>query len=110
MTKRPKYHFITIVKERGGTYLKALRGQTFGRTPVPTHIMETDLPSKTVLGRARRSGTPGDIYFAATLDGSACCLKAKDIHRLKDNDNVLFADAQDAFDNYLETLTQDNRQ
>lgn len=106
MAKRPKYHFLTIEKDAIGRCLVALPGQTFGQLPVPSGITVQDIGKQTLLRRARRMGTPGEIYFTTTLRQAPNCLKARDIYPLKGNDNVLFQDAESEYQRYLETLNK----
>ena len=107
MSKRPKYHFLTIIRRSGGgTSVVALPGQTFGRKSVPERILVKEIGGGTAVARCRRNGKPGDVFFTTTLQNGGSCLKLRDIHPLSVADtDVLYSDAADAYQDYLRSLS-----
>ena len=107
MSKRPKYHFLTIlVRTDGKTSVTALPDQTFGRNPVPERILVKDAAGSTAVTRARKKGKPGDIFFTTTLKDLGGCLQAKDIFPLEEGDtNIIFSDVRDLYQQYLRSLS-----
>ena len=85
----------------------ALPGQTFGRNPVPERIMVQDIGSATVIGRARRKGKPGDVFFTTTLQEAPHSLKARDIYLLDADNGVLLSDAPEEFNRYVKSLSKE---
>ena len=107
MSRRPKYHFLTIIRRSGGgTSVVALPGQTFGRKSVPEHILVKEIGGGTAVARCRRNGKPGDVFFTTTLTDGGSCLKVRDIYPLDECErNVLLSDAKGAFEQYLQSLS-----
>lgn len=101
MSKRQKYHFLTI-KERsgGGTSVTALPGQTLNGRPVPTEILVKNIGNGTSVARCRKAGKPGDIFFTTTLKNAGSCLKVRDIYPLSVADeDIIFSDVREIYEN-----------
>ena len=94
----PKYHFLTICERANGRSLVTLPGQTFGRNPVPEHVLVKDVKGSTVLTRTKRKGRTGEVFFTTSLTAKLGYCTAKDIHPLEGNDNVLYQDACDEYE------------
>lgn len=96
--KRPKYHYLTIIRDNVGKTIVALPGQSFGTLKVPTGIRVKDKGKANIVNKARQNGNPGDIFFTTTLTRGQHELIASDIYPLEGNDNILFADAQEHYE------------
>lgn len=104
MKARPKYHFLTVVSSGTGRHVVSLPYQTFGSKDVPWGILVKDRKGKTIVTKARRKTSEGDILFTTTLRQAGGCLIADDIHLLKESDNVFHADVMDCYKKYMESL------
>lgn len=100
--KRPKYHFIALFPNGGGTSLMALPGQTFGNTPVPTDILIRDRKGSGPLVRMKKSASSDAVYFTTTLRPGGHCLLADDILPVHGHGNVLYPDAENEYESYLQ--------
>lgn len=103
MAKRPKYHFLTIVQSTPrGRSVVTLPGQTFGQIPVPGNVLVKDSRGSTAVSRTRKGGTTGAIYFTTTLRMRGLTPVASDVLPLIGHGNVIYADAEDRYAEYLE--------
>ena len=103
MAKRPKYHFLVLKDDpRTGRMLLTLPGQTFGLNPVPPGRIVGDAPKRTVLARARKKGSDGDVYFTETLRLRGIQLEALDAQRLDGELDLMHSDAPELYKLYLE--------
>lgn len=101
MAKRPKYHFLMLIESQRGRSLVTLPGQTFGFILVPEGtLVKDDLKSKP-LAKARKAGTPGQIFFTTSLRRTSTALWASDILPLEGHGDLLCADAGDVYSDYL---------
>lgn len=110
MSTRPKYHFLTVVSHSVGKSFVALPGQSFGRKPVPAGILVKDKKKSSVLAKARKDATEGEIYFTTTLrEAASGCLVAEDICPLRSPSSVFHSDAEECYNAYLESLKQNSK-
>lgn len=107
MAKRPKYHFLTVIETRSGTCMVALPGQSFGRNSVPERIMVQDIGESTIISRARKKASPGEIFFTTSLQLSTHSLKARDIYPLNADNGITLSDAPAEFDKYIKSLAKE---
>lgn len=99
-----RYHFLTVEANARGTSVVTLPGQAVGRTPVTPCILVTDARGTTAVTRARRKASPGDILFTTTLRRVSHGYTASDLLPLEGHGNVLYADAEDRYREYLSGL------
>lgn len=99
--KKPKYHFLTIIRRANGKFIMALPGQTFGLHPVPSGVMVKDKKSPGPVARARTKGEEGDVFFTTTLKKSTHNLVAEDIYPLNGQDDIMFSDVHEAYEKFI---------
>lgn len=102
--KRPKYHFLMLVESQRGRSLVTLPGQTFGQIPVPDGTLVKDEKKANRLARAKKSGTPGQVFFTTTLRRTSTALWASDILPVENHGDLLCQDVAEAYSAYLSTL------
>lgn len=98
MKKRPKFHFLVLRTCGHGTSLVALPGQTFGNRKVPEGVLVKDRKGSSVIARARKGASDGDIFFTTSLRPLGDVLSADDAFPLRRHGRVLFADAEDEYE------------
>lgn len=104
MAKRPKYHFMKVIRHATGLSAVTLPGQTFGQIPVRGDVLVTDARSSHVLRRLKRRCAEGDVLFTTTLKAAPGKYTVRDAFPLKHNTEVLYSDAQALYDALAESL------
>ena len=99
--KRPKYHFLMLIESQRGRSLITLPGQTFGTTPVPEGTLVKDEKNSHRLARARKAGSPGQVFFTTSLRRTTTALWAADVLPLEGHGDLLCSDALDLYQDYL---------
>lgn len=103
-TKRPKYHFLTVVTTKTGKRIVAMPGQTFGQKAVTPGVLVKDVKGGTIVANVRKTAKEGDVFFTTTLKQADGCLVVQDIYRLDDQENIFAVEAREYYEKYRSGL------